>query len=159
MRTNLLKWLIESAVPFLNLFRDPPKWPFNIDQHRMMPQGSLGNELAVFLDSRKLSLLPKYEIHDVMHVLLGYGTTALEEMKLQAFVIGNGSATFAGKVLFITGLIIKPEYIKQLRKEISAGKNAKQLSRVNFSELQIGDIDFLRDAFDIRSTQKRELYK
>lgn len=151
MRTNLLKWLIETAVPFLNLFRNPPQWPFDIKQHRMMPEGSLGNAVAVFLDEKNLPLLPKYEIHDVMHVLLGYGITPFEEIKLQAFMIGNGSSTFAGKVLFVIGLLIKPEYTKQLLKEMSAGKKAKQLSRFNFSEVQTGNLVVLRNEFDIKT--------
>ena len=149
MRTNLLKWLIETAVPFLNLFRNPPQWPFDINQYRLMPEGSLGNAVAVFLDERNLPLLPKYEIHDVMHVLLGYGITPFEEIKLQAFMIGNGSSTFAGKVLFAVGLMIKPEYTRQLLKEMNAGKKAKRLSRFNFSEIQTGSLIFLRNELDI----------
>jgi hypothetical protein len=135
MRTRLLKWMIESAVPFLNNFRNPPKWPLTIDQHRLMQKGSLGNDVALFLDTRKLPLLAKYEIHDTIHVLAGYGTTPFEELKLQAFMVGNRSSTFPGKVLFILGLLIKPEFQKPLSYELRRGRNAEQITKYNFLEL------------------------
>lgn len=149
MRTGFLKWLIEKAVPILNTFRKVPDWPYSIEEHRVMDNHSLGKEVANFLDSRKLPLLRKYEVHDVLHVLLGYGTNPLEEMKLQAFMIGNKSATISGKFLFIIGLIIKPEYYPQLRKDLTLGKKASKISKYNFAELQLNNIQDLRKSLQL----------
>lgn len=133
MRTFLLKQLIVSSVPFLNFFRKPACWPFTLDQHRTMPAGSLGNDVALFLDGQHLELLPKYEVHDTLHVLLRYGTSPLEEMKLQGFMIGNRSATFPGKVLFAIGVLIIPEYWTQLREEIRRGRAAEKIAGYDFT--------------------------
>jgi hypothetical protein len=128
MRIALLKWMIETAVPVLNVFRNPSPWPFTMEQHRLMPAGSFGNDLAMFLDERKLQLLPMYEAHDATHVLLGYGTLPLDELKLQAFMVGNGSVTFAGRILFVLGLLIVPDEWPILRAELSRGKTAKRIA-------------------------------
>ena len=127
MRTRLLGFLIKVAVPFLNKFRKTPQWPFTLEELRLLPNESIGNDLAIFLDSQHLKLLPKYEVHDMLHVLLGYGVTPKEEVKLQGFMCGNGSATFGGKVLFIIGLVIKPEYAKSVLKEYKRGKTPQKL--------------------------------
>lgn len=135
MRTKLLKFLIETAVPSLNRFRQAPKWDHPIEKLRALPEESIGKELARFIDLQNLMLLPKYEVHDLLHVLLGYGTSPYEELKLQGFMLGNGSATFAGKVLFLLGLFIKPEYYSSLRVEFERGKKAKLIRNYDFNEL------------------------
>ncbi len=136
--------MIESAVPFLNKFRNPPEWPLTIGDHRQMKKGTLGNDVALFLDERQLPLLPKYEVHDTIHVLAGYGTTPFEELKLQAFMIGNGSSTFPGKVLFVLGLMIKPEFRKPLKHEFEKGRKAKPIAQCNFFELINENTETLR---------------
>lgn len=148
IRTKLLSWLIESAVPFLNMFRNPPKWPYTLDDQRNFPKGSLGREVAAFLDARGLPLLPKYEVHDTLHVLFQYGTTPFEEMRLQGFMIGNGNSTFAGKVLFILGLIIMPEYWPYLKQDLQRGKEANSLKNYEFETL------VLENAVKIRSNMR-----
>ena len=130
-----LKFLIESAVPFLNFFRPAPYWTHSMDGLRTLPQESVGRDLAFFIDKQNLMLLPKYEVHDVLHVILGYGTTPIEEMKLQGFMIGNRSSTFGGKVLFVLGLIIKPEYWKIVRKELKRGREASVIRGIDFNNL------------------------
>lgn len=147
-RTQLLSWMIETAVPFLNMFRNPPKWPYTLYDQRNFPSGSLGREVAYFLDSRGLPLLPKYEVHDTLHVLFQYGTTPFEEMRLQGFMIGNGSSTFAGKVLFVLGLIIMPEYWPQLKLDLQRGRDAKSIKNYNFELL------ILENTQDIRNRMK-----
>ncbi|MFT5822369.1 MAG: ubiquinone biosynthesis protein Coq4 [Crocinitomix sp.] len=135
MRDKILQIMIERAVPFLNRFRKKPYWPYSQEQMRNLPTGTLGNDVANFLDAQNLSLLPKYEVHDTLHVLLNYGTTPKEELKLQGFMIGNKSVTFGGKVLFGISLIVKPEYLKEIRQEIKRGKKAESIQGINFIEV------------------------
>lgn len=144
LRTKLLSWLIESAVPLLNMFRNPPKWPYTLSDQRQFPSGSLGREVANFLDTKNLPLLPKYEVHDALHVLFQYGTTPFEEMRLQGFMVGNGSSTFAGKVLFVLGLVIMPEYWPQLKLDLQRGREAKSIGDYNFELLVLEDTSVLR---------------
>ena len=149
MRTLLLKFLIIGAVPFLNLFRKTPRWDHSIHDLRNLPKGSIGNDLAMFLDNQNLMLLPKYEVHDLLHVFLEYGTTPFEEMKLQGFMVGNNSSTFGGKVLFLIGLIIKPEYFRAVRKEYTRGKKATLIRSINFNTVVTEQTHVLRSELKV----------
>lgn len=122
--------LIQWSVPFLNLFRRPEQWPYAVSDLREMAEGTLGRELYLFLTSRGLGYLPKYEVHDTYHALLGYGTTVTEELKLQAFMWGNNNSTFAGRVLFILGIVLFPKKRSIFESEMIKGRKAKPLRRI-----------------------------
>ena len=132
---RIIEKLIQWSVPFLNVFRNPPIWPFSFDDLKAMDEDSLGFNLYCFLDSRGFNYLPKYEVHDAYHTLLGYGTTSIEELKLQAFMWGNNNSTFAGRVLFIIGLILFPTKYKLFKVEIIRGKKAKSLKEHDVIEM------------------------
>lgn len=100
-----------------------------------MDENTLGFHLYEFLNSRGFSYLPKYEVHDTYHTLLGYGTTSIEELKLQAFMWGNNNSTFAGRVLFILGLILLPTKYQLFQVEIIRGKKAKKLKGFDVIEM------------------------
>ena len=136
--------LIQWSVPFLNLFRNPEKWPFSLEQLNACREGTLGRELHYFLCSRGLGYLPKYEEHDCYHALLGYGTTVTEELRLQAFMWGNKNSTFAGKVLFILGYLLFNSKRTLLNREIDRGKAAKPLSGIPVHTMIPKDLEKLR---------------
>ena len=122
----LVAWMINKAVPALNIFRNPETWPYTLDQMRHYSPGSLGFETAAFLDQRGFGLLPKYEIHDIIHTILDYNTTTVGELRLQAFMWGDRSSSFAGRVLFIIGLTLLPELWNDLRLEYERVKRAAE---------------------------------
>ncbi|MEY4589737.1 MAG: hypothetical protein RL497_1813 [Pseudomonadota bacterium] len=143
-RHQIVAKLIRWSVPFLNIFRNPEAWPYSLEALERMDKESLGWALFDFLNSRGLGYLPKYEIHDSYHALVGYGTTVTDELKLQAFMWGNKNATFAGKTLFIIGYIVFPGKHKMLQKEISRGKKAMPLSSVDISKMMHKNLTSLR---------------
>lgn len=144
IRHRVVAKLIGWSVPFLNLFRSPEPWPYNFDELQHLEEGTLGRELHCFLSSRNLGYLPKYEVHDAYHALLGYGSTVTEELKLQSFMWGNKNSTFAGKVLLIVGYVVFPSKHDILRAEIDRGRNAKQLSGIDVVSLIPLQLDKLR---------------
>ncbi len=105
---------------------------------------TLGRELYSFLSSRKLGYLPKYEEHDSYHVLLGYGTTVTEELKLQAFMWGNKNSTFSGRGLFVLGCIVFPSKHSLFRREMIRGRNAKPLSGIPVTSMIPKNLSELR---------------
>ena len=99
-RNHLLGWMINKAVPLLNIFRQGLPWSTPLASLRSFSKSSWGNEIYWFLTDRGMSFLPKYEHHDALHVLLGYDTSVLGEARLQAFMVGNRTPTFAGRGLY-----------------------------------------------------------
>ena len=75
---RFLAKLIEVSVPILNTFRNPTPWPYSMQDLSGMEKETFGRELYNLLRNRNLNYLPKYEIHDAYHTLLGYGTTVTE---------------------------------------------------------------------------------
>lgn len=143
-RHKFLAKLIEWSVPALNIFRRPVKWPYSLEELERMDEGTLGRELFEFLHSRDLGYLPKYEEHDAYHALLGYGTTVTEELKLQAFMWGNGNSTFAGRVLFLIGYSIFPSKHRALLIEMKRGQLSKSLSPIPVASLMCRNLHEIR---------------
>ncbi len=143
-RSRLLAYLIAASVPILSGFRRPPPFPFALDDLRQLPAGSLGAETAAFLDQRRFDFLPKYETHDVIHTLLGYDTTTTGELRLQAFMFGNRSASIAGQVLFALGALLLPELWRQLAQDFQRGRRAARLSALNLTVVLHEPCDSLR---------------
>jgi len=148
-RHKVIAKLIQLSVPVLNIFRTPDVWPYPFENLAEFEDETLGRELYNFLSIRNLGYLPKYEEHDSYHVLLGYGTTVIEELKLQAFMWGNKNSTFAGKVLFILGWIVFPSKHSLFRREIIRGKSAKSLSNIPVVSMIPKNLSGLRREFCI----------
>lgn len=85
-----------------------------------LPEGTLGRALArYYLDNRLSPFASRYqvrdeveylakryrEVHDVLHVVTGYGTDPLSELELQAFVFGNIGLRQCLLILTMTALL------------------------------------------------------
>jgi len=144
LRLRALARMIGASVPLLNLFRTPRPWPYSLEELKGFPPQSLGAEIATFLGVRGFDFLPQYETHDAIHTLLGYGTSTTGELRLQAFMWGNQSASFAGRVLLLLGLTMLPELWPQLKADYQRGRQAKHLASWEMSSLLREDIEGLR---------------
>jgi len=123
---TLLEWMIIRAVPALNRFRPRADWQHSLDDLRHFPAPSWGASLADFLDTRRFAdFLPNYEAHDAFHTLLEYDTHVVGELRLQAFMVGNRSASFAGRVLLVLGSLFLPELWSQLRHDFVRGRQSE----------------------------------
>jgi ubiquinone biosynthesis protein Coq4 len=132
VRSRLVARLIGASVPLLNMFRRPKPFPFTLDELRELPPDTLGAETAAFLDQRRFGFLPMYETHDLIHSLLGYATTTTGELRLQAFMVGNRSASIAGRVLFLIGAVLLPELWGQLARDFHRGRTAQRLGALDW---------------------------
>ena len=148
MRLSLLAWMIGASVPCLNLFRKTRPWPHSLEELETFPPQSLGAEIATFLGVRGFDLLPQYETHDAIHTLLGYGTSTTGELRLQAFMWGNQSASFAGRVLLLIGLIMLPELWSRLKTDYQRGRQAQHIASWNIPTLLREDIADLRQQLE-----------
>lgn len=109
---------------------------------RTLKLGTVGREVADMLDSKKYRLIPKFENHDLKHIVLEYEMTMEDEIKMQAYLIGNGNFTFPCLIFFSLG-IFYPTIWKDLLNEYQTGKASKSihfLTLDNCMELQLIDI-------------------
>jgi hypothetical protein len=120
-RSSLLGWLIVRSVPVLNAFRRGYPWHTAFNELSAYPQDSWGRHVHTFLVNRCMEFLPKYEPHDALHVLLGYDATTEGEIRLQAFMAGNSTRSFAGWVLYRLGLILLPECRELMKSDFARG--------------------------------------
>jgi len=144
LRTRLLARMIGASVPLLNLLRRPQPFPYSLDDLRAFPPRTLGGATATFLDKRRFSFLPHYETHDIIHSLLGYGTTTTGELRLQAFMWGNRSSSFAGRVLFLVGILALPELWALLQNDYMRGRRAHRLAEADIPAMLHDDIESVR---------------
>ncbi len=143
-RRALLSAAIVNAVPLLNLVQPASRWPHPLNRLRMLPSRSLGRELARFLAERGTALLPKYERHDALHVLLGYDTDVTGELRLQGFMLGNACSTRAGMGLFALGVVMMPELWLQLACDVARGARMPAMEHVVLSQRLARPLDRVR---------------
>ncbi|MGK0390589.1 MAG: ubiquinone biosynthesis protein Coq4 [Maribacter sp.] len=78
-RRGLLKWLVENTSGiYLKTKSNKLNWNYNACNLYSFPLGSLGKELADFLNENKVDLISKAESHDVFHVIAGFGIESEE---------------------------------------------------------------------------------
>jgi hypothetical protein len=126
LRERFVTHLIGDYVPVLNLVRRPALWLALADL-RAYPDGTLGREVARYLDARRLPFKVRYENHDAIHAVLDYETNIRGEMELQAFMWANGSSSPAGRVLFVLGGLLLPEQWDAMRLAYRRGRAARPI--------------------------------
>ncbi|WP_345125659.1 hypothetical protein [Hymenobacter antarcticus] len=91
-----------------------------------LPVGTLGRGVADILRENHLQLIPHYENHDLKHVLLGYAMTPEDELKLKAFILGNGdwSITCVG---FLLLAVLTPDVWPALRRHYQRGRRTQSI--------------------------------
>jgi ubiquinone biosynthesis protein Coq4 len=123
LRERFITHLIGDYVPVLNLVRNPAPWP-TLDELRSFPEGSLGSEVAAYLDARRLPFKVRYENHDAIHAILDYETNIQGEMEVQAFLWANRASSPAGRILFVVGGLLLPEQWNAMRAAFRRGRRA-----------------------------------
>lgn len=146
LRVNLLQWLVNhTASIYLKIFKShKSEWRYSKSDLRSFPTGSLGKELANFLDDNKIDLIPKAENHDVFHMVTGYKTTAEQEIAMQYWLVGNGKLTPYTIGTCIIGIVIIPEYFKSYKNALKKGIKSPTIFDWKFEELLYSNASQIR---------------
>ncbi len=126
LRERFVTHLIGDYVPVLNIVRKPAPWP-TLEELRAYPEGSLGREVAAYLDARGLPFKVRYENHDAIHAILDYETNIRGEMELQAFMWANDASSPAGRILFVLGGALLPEQWRAMRDAFLRGRASRAI--------------------------------
>jgi hypothetical protein len=136
LRSKLLVFLTHNmALPVLRFIRKPKIFPFTPQQLKEFPVGTLGNDLIIFLETKKLQLLPHYAKHDIKHVLLEYDTTDDGEVCLQCFMLGNGHISFPVAATVLYGIVTMPEHWQKFKAAYTRGRKSMPIANWHWFEI------------------------
>jgi hypothetical protein len=93
---------------------------------RTLKNGTVGKEIANLLDDLGYRLIPKFENHDLKHVILEYEMTMKDEIRMQAYLVGNGNFTLPCLFFLSLGLFY-PRIWLDLPREYRTGKVSKSI--------------------------------
>ncbi|MEN5231570.1 hypothetical protein [Sphingobacterium faecium] len=99
-----------------------------------MPEGTLGQDIAKCLEENKLRLVPNYESHDLKHVLLDFKMTPVDEVRMQAFMLGNGNYSVPSIMIFIFGFMLLPDLWKTFYFDFKKGSKSKPIKTWNIED-------------------------
>ena len=133
------------ALPLLKIIRKPNVFTYSKEELGNFPTGSLGNDLYLFLEKRKLPLLKHYARHDLKHVLLNYDTTDEGEACLQSFMMGNGRVSFPVIATIVYSFITMPEHWSKMKSAFRQGRKSISFHHWKWNELMPEPTIGLRD--------------
>ncbi|MBC7936564.1 MAG: hypothetical protein H7Y86_14535 [Rhizobacter sp.] len=132
-RSGILVWLTHRlALPILKIIRKPEKFPYSMNELNHFPTGTMGRDLADFLDNKELELLPYYARHDMKHILLDYDTTDEGEGCLQCFMLGNGHISFPVIATVVYCFATMPEYWHHFATAYRRGNQSEAIGGLNW---------------------------
>src|SRR5688572_30678993 len=105
----IIKQSFHLSVWTIGQFHDVALYEKKTRQLKALPDGTLGNDIARCLEKNGLRLVPKYESHDLKHVLLDFEMTPVDEIRMQAFMLGNGNYSIPSFAIFIFGAFFLPD--------------------------------------------------
>lgn len=115
---HLSVWTIEQ-------FHDIAIYEHKARQLQELPDGTLGKDIANCLEKNNLRLVPNYESHDLKHVLLDFKMTPVDEIRMQAFMLGNGNYSIPSFAICFFGAILLPDLWTTFYKDYKNGLNSK----------------------------------
>jgi ubiquinone biosynthesis protein Coq4 len=117
-----------------------------------MPPASLGAQLGHFLQSNQLQLTPTFENHEVFHTLLGYDTSAPQEVALQWCLLGNGKRSAYAIMTALVGFIFFPEHWEEIRAAYRRGQQMRPFHHWYFEYLLRENLQELTAFLDYQKT-------
>ncbi|MEP0265408.1 hypothetical protein [Dokdonia sp.] len=125
---KIIKQSFDFSVSIIEFFSSMEPYKEKVSELRKLEPGTLGKEIATCLDLHQLTLVPTYESHDLKHVLLDYKMTAEDEIRMQAFMIGNGNYSIPSFAILIFGVVLLPDLWLTFYSDYKKGKRSIQIS-------------------------------
>ena len=141
---KIIKQSFDLSVSTIELFSKMEPYKQKVSELRNLEKGTLGKEIAECLDKHNLTLIPKYESHDLKHVLLNYQMTAEDEIRMQAFMVGNGNYSIPSFAILIFGAILLPDLWRTFYSDFKKGKKSIGISEWSIEKYATRNLTELR---------------
>ena len=126
VRSFIVHCFTSFLIPLFRRLYDTADAANQLRALHQLPAGTLGRGVADLLLAHELELIPHYESHDLKHVLLGYAMTPVDELKLKAFMLGNGDRVLNSLVIMLFGLLT-PEAWPELWRHFQRGRRTRPI--------------------------------
>lgn len=148
LRSRLLMLLTHDvALPLINRFRNNPPFSYSMEQLLALPQGTLGNDLATYLQNHNFKLLRNYERHDCKHIILGYAMDEAGEARMQFYFLGNRHYSIPVLSTVLICAVLMPEHWRQFYADFRLGRKGKTFDDVDYNQLVVKNTLELRNEF------------
>lgn len=140
---QIIKNSFDFSVWTIVQFHDMNDYNQKVENLRKNPEGTLGYDIAKCLDKNKLGLVPKYESHDLKHILLDFKMTPIGEIRMQAFMLGNGNYTIPCFAILFFGVLLLPDEWNNLYKDFRQGQKSQPISNwkiEDYADLKTADL-------------------
>jgi hypothetical protein len=131
---TIIKKSFHLSVWTIEQFHDIAIYEQKAKELQTLPDGTLGKEIANCLERNGLRLVPNFESHDLKHVLLDFKMTPVDEIRMQAFMLGNGNYSIPSFAIFIFGALLLPDLWTIFYKDFKNGLNSKPISTWTIEE-------------------------
>lgn len=131
---TIIKQSFHLSVWTIEQFHDIAVYEQKARQLQELPDGTLGKDIANCLERNNLRLVPNYESHDLKHVLLDFKMTPVDEIRMQAFMLGNGNHSIPSLAIFIFGALLLPDLWTTFYKDYRNGQNSKPIKTWTIEE-------------------------
>lgn len=158
---RISNWIIKKsfnlAVSIIESLSDMKPYREKIDYLQSLPPETLGKDIANCLNQYNLNLIPGFESHDLKHVLLDYKMTPTDEIRLQAFMIGNGNISLPSIAILLFGSLLLPIKWRTFYSDFKFGKKIIPISEWTIDEFETKNTEELRNTIikPEPSTQKQ----
>ncbi|MCW3071421.1 MAG: hypothetical protein JWO44_1311 [Bacteroidetes bacterium] len=131
------------------LLRNNQPFPYTMKQLLELPEHTLGNELATYLQKKGFSLAPGYVRHDCKHILLGYEMDEEGEACMQFWFFGNRHYSFPVLMTVVLCLFLMPGHWRKFYREFKKGRSSPAFAEIDFNTAVLQNTDQLRTAYSI----------
>lgn len=146
LRESLMIWLVKVTHPAYERWfhRHRPAWQQSTGRLLEYEAGSLGRALGAFLLANEISLIPRFEDHDVCHVILEYDTSVPGESEMQFCLLGSGKRSLYVMGTCAIAWLAFPEYWSRFRAAFKRGRQLRPFHHWYFEYLLGEPLEELR---------------
>ncbi|AXT54670.1 hypothetical protein D1815_02465 [Aquimarina sp. AD1] len=152
---RIIKISFDTSVRTIEYFSKMDKYHKQVNELRELESGTLGKEIANCLDEHNLTLVPKYESHDLKHVLLDYQMTPEDEIRMQAFMVGNGNYSIPSFTILTFGAILLPDLWWTFYSDFKKGKRNIGISEWTIEKYATRNLTELRAELIISELEQK----
>jgi len=131
LRTKTVLWLARTINPQVQPTR---RVTINLESSRQLPDGTLGREVARFIDENHFTPITEGDLiqrtHDIWHVLTGLSPSTEDEFMLQAFTRAQVFRP-SSSLLVLYGVMTKQVSVSRAIASLKRGRLAKPLTQWN----------------------------